>query len=37
MRAHGPGANGMPFHPEGVEWFRDIRGEQSLPYILTDG
>ena len=31
------GANGIPFHPEVIEWFRDICGELSLPYILTDG
>ena len=31
------GANGIPFHPEVIEWFRDICGELSIPYILTDG
>ena len=31
------GANGIPFHPEVIEWFRDICGELSVPYILTDG
>ena len=30
-------ANGIPFHPEVVDWFRDICGELSIPYILTDG
>ena len=30
------GARGIPFHPEVIEWFRDICGELSLPYILTD-
>ena len=29
------GANGIPFHPEVIEWFRDVCGELSLPYILT--
>ena len=31
------GANGVPCHPEVVEWFRDICGELSVPYNLTDG
>ena len=31
------GTNGIPFHTEVIEWFRDICGELSLPYILTDG
>ena len=30
------GANGIPFHPEVIDWFRDIRGELSIPYLLTD-
>jgi L-2-hydroxycarboxylate dehydrogenase (NAD+) len=29
-------ANGIPFHPEVIQWFRDICGELSIPYILTD-
>ena len=28
-------ARGIPFHPEVVEWFRDICDELSIPYILT--
>ncbi len=28
-------ANGIPFHPEVIEWFRDICGELDIPYILT--
>ena len=30
-------ANGIPFHPEVIDWFRDICGELSIPYVLTDG
>ena len=29
-------ANGIPFHPEVIDWFKDICGELSIPYILTD-
>lgn len=28
--------NGIPFHPEVIEWFRDICGELSIPYNLED-
>ena len=28
-------ANGIPCHPEVIEWFRDICGELDIPYILT--
>ncbi len=30
-------ADGIPFHPEVIEWFRDICGELSIPYVLTGG
>ena len=26
---------GIPFHPEVIDWFKDICGELSIPYILT--
>ena len=29
-------ANGIPLHPEVVEWFSDISGELSVPSILED-
>ena len=29
-------ANGIPLHPEVLEWFSDICGELSIPYVLTD-
>ncbi len=28
-------ANGIPFHPEVIEWFIDICGELSIPFTLT--
>ena len=27
---------GIPLHNEVIQWFRDICGELSIPYILTD-
>ncbi len=27
--------DGIPLHPEVIEWFQDICGELSVPYILT--
>ena len=27
--------DGIPLHPEVIEWFQDICGELSIPYILT--
>jgi len=27
--------HGIPFHPEVIEWFRDICGELSIPYVLS--
>lgn len=29
-------ANGIPFHPEVIDWFKHICGELSIPYTLTD-
>ncbi len=29
-------AEGIPFHPEVVDWFKEICGELSIPYRLTD-
>lgn len=29
-------ADGIPFHREVVDWFRDICSELSIPYVLTD-
>ena len=28
-------ANGIPLHPEVVDWFRDICGELSIPFVLA--
>ena len=28
--------NGIPLHHEVIDWFRDICGELSIPYVLTD-
>lgn len=28
-------ANGIPLHPEVIQWFQDICGELSIPYSLT--
>ncbi len=28
-------ANGIPLHKEVIQWFKDICGELSIPYILT--
>ena len=28
-------ANGIPFHPEVIAWFRDICGELSIPFTLA--
>ena len=28
-------ANGIPFHPEVIEWFRDICRELSIPFVLA--
>jgi LDH2 family malate/lactate/ureidoglycolate dehydrogenase len=27
--------HGIPFHPEVIEWFQDICGELSIPYLLS--
>jgi hypothetical protein len=27
--------HGIPFHPEVIEWFKDICGELSIPYTLS--
>ncbi len=29
-------ANGIPLHPEVMQWFRDICGELSIPFTLDD-
>lgn len=29
-------ADGIPFHPEVIDWFKSICGELSIPYMLTE-
>ncbi len=28
-------ANGIPLHPEVIQWFQDLCGELQIPYSLT--
>ena len=30
-------ANGIPLHPEVIDWFRDVCGELTIPFTLVDG
>jgi hypothetical protein len=29
-------ANGIPYHPEVIDWFRGITGELDIPWRLTN-